>query len=127
MKLKLITLFFILKIVPSIAQTETVPTQQTDTIALKQVELQILPEKVAPVMTEQQILEIQKSSLENQKRAEKMKTQAEAEAKATDKQQKKLENEKRRFGREQDRISDSEKDLIKLKGNSTKKKESLKN
>ena len=117
MKLKLITLLFILKFVPSFAQTEVITTEkQADTTALKQVNVNAaVNEKAAPVLTTEQILDIQKSTLENQKAAEKIKAQAEADAKAVEKEQRKLEKEQKRFEKQQDRISDSEKDVIKTK------------
>ena len=127
MKLKLITLLFILKIVPSFAQTEVIATEKpADTTALKQVNVNAaVTEKAAPVLTTEQILDIQKTTLENQKAAEKIKAQAEADAKAVEKEQRKLEKEQKRFEKQQDRIADAEKDVIRTKEKIAKEKERL--
>ena len=128
MKLKLITLLFLVKIVPAMAQEEiNTTTKPIDTIALKQVAVDaaVVTEKTAPVLTEQQIAEIQKTTLENQKLAEEAIAATVSAAKEVEKEQRKLEKEQRKFEREQERISDAEKDVIKTKEKIIREKRQL--
>lgn len=118
--------FFLLMIslvmTPMLAQEEP-STTPTDSIALKQINVEAIPtSEKKPVLTEQQMAEIQKTTLENQKKAEKAKADALAEAKKVEKEQRKLEKEQRRFEKEQDRISDAEKKVIKTKERINKEK-----
>lgn len=117
MKIRLIALVLLLKVIPTIAQEEKVPDgKPADTTALKQVEIEsVNKEKAATILTAEQLAEIQKTTLANQKEAEKIKAKAISDAKALEKQQRKLEKEQRQFAKTQDRIADAEKDLIKQK------------
>ena len=83
MKLKLIPLLFLLKLVPSMAQ-EGANSTAKDTIPLKQVEVDA---STTAVLSEQKVLDIQKTIIENQKETERIKAKAEADAKDLEKEE----------------------------------------
>ncbi|MCF6130995.1 hypothetical protein [Flavobacterium wongokense] len=97
MKLRFIALLFLAQIVPAIAQEEINTTKAVDTIALKTVAVEAVDDSAATEetsrLTPEQILAIQKTTLQNQKEAERIKAEAEAAAKAVEKDQRKLEKE----------------------------------
>lgn len=128
MKIKLIAFAFLLRAIPSIAQEQKISdSKPADTTALKQVEIESVVKEKAPaaILSTEQILDIQKSTLQAQKDAENIKAQALTDAKAIEKEQRKLEKEQKRFQKAQDRIADSEKDLIRYKEKLIREKERL--
>lgn len=97
----------------------------TDSIALKQIEIQKAKETAATLSPEQAAA-LQKMAAQKQKEAEKMKAAAEKQAKALEKEQRKLEKEQKQFAKEQKKIASEEKDLIKIKEKLNDEKKILK-